>query len=59
MSKNGFTIICNKCGNTIDVRDETSNKDYKESTYYFLPVQSDSVNICCGSCENEVYISKD
>lgn len=30
MKSKGFKIICNKCGNVVDVKDDTSNVDYLE-----------------------------
>jgi uncharacterized protein YlaI len=59
MNKIGFTIVCNKCGNKVDVKDDTHNKDYKSNKFHFYPIQSQRINIGCSNCGNEVYIDED
>jgi len=51
----GFKIICNDCGREVTVRDDTTNRDYKDSGFTFSHVQSDGITIGC-SCNNDVYI---
>lgn len=54
--KKGFTIICKNCGNTIDVFDGMTEKEYGPKKFSFWPIQSERINIRC-EC-NEVFIEE-
>lgn len=51
----GFKVICNDCGNNVEVKDDTINNDYKDNGFTFYNVQSDGISILC-KCRNEVSI---
>lgn len=57
--KKGFKIICNNCGNIVEVKNDTGNKDYIKNKFSFYPVQDELTEICCDKCGNEVYIHED
>ena len=54
----GFKITCNNCGNVVEVRDDTRNKDYEKEEFCFYPIQSERISICCNKCGNDVYIDE-
>lgn len=58
MRSKGFKIICNECGNVVEVKDDTSNVDYLKTKYSFYPIQNERINITCNKCHNEVFIGE-
>lgn len=56
MKNEGFSIICNKCGNSIDIKASHATID-KNKISFFL-VQNYCVNIVCNNCDNEIYVDE-
>lgn len=55
----GFKLICNNCGNIVEIKHNTQNKDYKNNDFSFYSIQEISVQIECNKCENVTTITHD
>jgi ribosomal protein S27E len=54
MIKAGFMVICNHCGNTIDLRDNFIRDQYSIYIGTFM-----SCDITCNNCENSIDENED
>lgn len=55
--KEGFTIVCNKCGNEIKLKNLGYYRYRSKVSILQGPVPDDGVDIVCNQCKQEIIIN--